>query len=234
MALLYFGIRNYERRKVRRKLEELERQHAVERERARIARDIHDELGTDLTQIGLLADVGCVTPGDAKEAEANFTKIAERSREAVRALDGIVWAANPRNDFLPRLADYLCELVDDCFENSEVRCRKEVPTVLPQIPVGAELRHNLSLAVKEALANSLKHSHAATVRLKLEWSEPELVVTVEDDGVGFDMASVRALSNGLGNQQSRMKEIGGNVEVNSTRGKGTRSIFRVRIAPGTA
>ena len=131
IGLLAWGIRTHERRKLRQRLAELERQQAVERERARIARDIHDELGTGLTQIGLLADVGGMKPGDAQEAEANFTKIGERAREAVRSLDEIVWAANPRNDFLPRLADYLCHLVDDAFENSEVRCRKEVPTGLP-------------------------------------------------------------------------------------------------------
>jgi signal transduction histidine kinase len=231
VGLLSWGIRTYERRQLRAKLAELERQQAVARERARIARDIHDELGTDLTQISLLADVGCVKPGDAQEAELNFTKIAERSRDAVRSLDGIVWAANPRNDFLPRLADYLCHLVDDGFENSEVRCRKEVPTGLPAIPVSAEVRHNLALAVKEALANTLKHARAATVRLKLEWHEPELVVTVEDDGVGFELGKVRPLGNGLGNQATRMKEVGGRVDIVTSPGSGARTIFRVRINP---
>lgn len=229
IALLGWTIRSYERRKLRAKLAELERQQAVERERARIARDIHDELGTGLTQISLLADVGCVKPGDAQEAEANFIKIAERSRNAVQSLDEIVWAANPRNDFLPRLADYLCHLMDDCFENSTVRCRKEVPTGLLPVPVSAEVRHNLALAVKEALANTLKHARAATVRLKLEWHEPELVVTVEDDGVGFDVTKTHAFANGLSNQATRMKEIGGSVEIKSTAGVGTHSRFKVQL-----
>jgi signal transduction histidine kinase len=229
VGLLAWAIRTYERRRVRARLTELERQHAVERERARIARDIHDELGTGLTQISLLADVGCVKPGDPQEAEANFTKIAERARTAVQSLDEIVWAANPRNDFLPRVADYLCHLVDDGFENSTVRCRKEVPTGLPPIPVRAELRHNLALAVKESLANTLKHSRATMVRLKLEWNAPELVVTVEDDGAGFDPAGVRHPGEGLGNQTARMAEIGGTVAVHSTPGQGTRTVFRVRL-----
>jgi ligand-binding sensor domain-containing protein/signal transduction histidine kinase len=229
VGLLFWSIRSYERRKVRHKLQELERQRAVERERARIARDIHDELGTGLTQIGLLADVGSVQPANAREVEENFSKIGERAREAVRSLDEIVWAANPRNDFLPRLADYLCHLADDCFENGQARCRKEVPTGLPAIPVGAEVRHNLALAVKEALANSLKHARANTVKLTMRWNAPELIVTVEDDGVGFDRDQTRPLGNGLSNQATRMKEIGGSVEVVSVPGNGTRSVFCVKL-----
>jgi signal transduction histidine kinase/ligand-binding sensor domain-containing protein len=233
-GLLAWAIHTYERRRVRARLVELERQHAVERERARIARDIHDELGTGLTQISLLADVGCVKPGDATEAEANFIKIAERARSAVQSLDEIVWAANPRNDFLPRVADYLCHLVDDGFEGSEMRRRKEVPTSLPLIPVRAEARHNLALAVKESLANTLKHSRATTVRLKLEWNEPELVVTVEDDGEGFDRTRVSRLGEGLGNQSARMAEIGGTIAVHSTPGQGTRTVFRMRLEAGAS
>lgn len=229
VGLLAAGIRSYEQRRVRQQLAELERQQAVERERARIARDIHDELGAGLTQISLLADVGGVHPADAKEAAAAFTKIGARAREAVRSLDEIVWAANPRNDFLPRLADYLCQLADDAFEAGAVRCRKEVPTGLPAIPVGAEVRHNLAMAVKEALANSLKHAQARTVKLRLEWNVPELVVTVEDDGVGFDVDKMQSPGDGLGNQRTRLKEIGGTVEINSAPGRGTCSVFRLKL-----
>lgn len=228
-VLLVWGVRTYERRKVRHKLAALEREHAIERERTRIARDIHDELGTGLTQIGLLADMGAMKPV-AAAAEANFGKIGERARAAVRSLDEIVWAANPRNDFLPRLADYLWHLADDCFEaEGSARCRQEVPTGLPAIPVGAELRHNLVLAVKEALTNSLKHGRAETVWLRLQWHDPELIITVEDNGVGFDPANSTARGNGLTNQMARMREIGGAVEVYSTPGAGTRSVFRVRL-----
>jgi signal transduction histidine kinase len=182
-----------------------------------------------LTQIGLLADVGGVSPADPKEVEINFAKIGERAREAVRSLDEIVWAANPRNDFLPRLADYLCHLADDCFEAGETRCRKEVPTGLPAVPVGADVRHNLALAVKEALANSLKHAKAGTVKLRLEWNSPELIVTGADDGIGFEPKIIRSLGNGLGNQATRMKEIGGEVNIVSSPGKGTLSVFRIKL-----
>jgi signal transduction histidine kinase len=231
LALLTWAIRTREQRKLKAKLAEHERRHAIERERARIARDIHDDLGTSLTQIGLLADVGGVKPADAQATEAGFAKIAARAREALRSLDEIVWAANPRNDFLPRLADYLCHLADDCFEDGSIRCRKEVPTGLPAVPVGAELRHNLALAVKEALGNSLKHARAESVKLRLEWHDPELVVTVEDDGAGFDAAQPRPRGNGLDNQEARMREINGRVDICSSPGQGTRTVFRVTLRP---
>ncbi len=165
-------------------------------------------------------------------AEAGFARIATRAREALRSLDEIVWAANPRNDVLPRLADYLCYVADDVFEDGAVRCRKEVPTGLPPVAVGAELRHNLVLAVKEALANSLQHARATSVKLRLEWQEPELVVTVEDDGVGFDSAQAQPVGNGLANQAARMREIGGTVHITSALGQGARTVFRVRLPTG--
>jgi signal transduction histidine kinase len=227
---LAWGVRTYERRKVRRELEELERRNAIERERTRIARDIHDDLGAGLAQIGLLADLGSSQAADAQQAETSFSKIGSRARAAVSALDEIVWAANPRNDNLPSLADYLCHLADECFEHGPLHCRKEVPTGLPLIPVGAELRHNLALAVKEALTNALKHSGAQSVWLRLKWEAPNLVVSVEDDGAGMKEPTGAELANGLRNQAARMKDIGGTVEIQSAPGRGTRVLFQVKLA----
>ena len=228
-ALLGWAIHVYERRRVRRKLEELERRNAIERERTRIARDIHDDLGASLAQIGLLADLGASQSADARQAETSFAKIGARARAAISALDEIVWAANPRNDNLPRLADYLSHLADECFEHGPLRCRKEIPTGLPPIPVGAEARHNLALAVKEALTNALKHSSAQTVWLRLKWEAPDLVVAVEDDGAGMKDPAGGELADGLRNQTARMKDIGGTVAIHSAPDQGTRVSFRVKL-----
>jgi ligand-binding sensor domain-containing protein/signal transduction histidine kinase len=231
MGGLFLAIRSYERRKLRLRLAFLEREHAVERERTRIARDIHDELGADLTQIGLLADLGSTQVADAPQTESNFSKIGARAREAVSALEEIVWAANPRNDNLPRLADYLCHLADEIFESGPARCRKEVPTGLPPVPIRAEVRHHLALAVKEALANALKHSGAQTVWLRLNWADPDLTVSVDDDGRGLKRGEDGALADGLRNQAARMEEIGGRVEIGSRPKQGTQVRFAVRLAP---
>jgi len=218
------------RRRARRRLERLERIHALERERVRIARDIHDELGAGLAQIGLLADLGGGDLADKAEIHRSFTGIAQRARSVVTSLDEIVWAVNPSNDNLTRLADYLCRLAEEAFENSPVRCLKDVPTNLPPVPIRAETRHNLTMAVREAMTNTLKHAGAKNIWLRLKWDDPELMITVEDDGRGFDAAAVSERGNGLVNQRARLKKIGGNLELKSSPAQGTRTIFHVRLA----
>jgi signal transduction histidine kinase len=143
-------------------------------------------------------------------------------------MDEIVWAVNPQNDNLTRLADYLCQMADECFSDSSVRLIKEVPTRLPEFPIRAEARHDLTLAVKEAFANLLRHAHATEARIRLLWNEPQLEISVEDNGGGFNPAVI-SQGNGLGNQQVRLKRIGGTVELTSQPGGGTRIVFRVKL-----
>ena len=223
-------VRLLERRRSRRRIQLLERERAVATERERIARDIHDELGAALAQIGLLADVGCGGQGQVV-ADQNFARIAQRARSVVAALDEIVWAVDPRNDNLTRLADYLCHVADECFDDSPIRCRKEVPTQLPPFRIRAEVRHDLTLAVKEAFTNLLKHARASEAWLRLVWNEPELLVSVEDNGTGFDVSATER-GNGLDNQRTRLERIGGTVEFKSQPGGGTRITFRIRLESG--
>jgi ligand-binding sensor domain-containing protein/signal transduction histidine kinase len=230
LAAVGLGMYAVARRRARRRLEQLERAHAMVRERARIAQDIHDELGAGLAQIGLLADLGVGEPADLQEARHNFGGIGQRARASVTALDEIVWAVNPNNDNLRRLGDYLCRMADECFESSPTRCYKEVPTDLPTVPVRAEVRHNLTLAVKEALTNTLRHAHASEVWLRLSWAAPELRIVVEDNGRGFEPAAASDHGNGLGNQRARLDKLGGAVDLESRPGQGTRITFRLQLA----
>jgi signal transduction histidine kinase len=220
------SVRYFERRRAWQKIHLLERERAVISERARIARDIHDEVGAELAQIGLLSDIGAeVRPELAGE---RFLQIGKRARHLVGVMDEIVWAVNPQNDNLRQLADYLCQMADDCFSEGTMLLRREVPSQLPEVPIRAEVRHDLTLAVKEALANVLKHSEAAEATLRLEWTPPELVICVEDNGRGFD-PSVPGQGNGLGNQQIRLKRIGGRVKLTSAPGQGTKVTFSIKL-----
>jgi ligand-binding sensor domain-containing protein/signal transduction histidine kinase len=204
-----------ERRKLRRRLERLETLRALETERGRIARDIHDDLGASLTQIMLVSELGQSLARQPNEAELNFAKIARKTRQAVQSLDEIVWAVNPKNDNLPRLARYICRFADECFEASGIRCWHKVPDDLPQVPMRAELRHNLFLAVKEALNNVLKHSHAAEVWLRIAIAGETLRVEIEDNGRGFSVPAADAGRSGLRNMKTRLEEIGGSTEIQS-------------------
>jgi len=219
-------VRFVERKRASGQIRRLEREHAVASERTRIARDIHDEVGAELAQIGLLADMGMESK---TEPENNrFSQIAKHARHLVAVMDEIVWAVNPQNDNLARLADYLCQMADECFSDSSARLTKEVPTGLPEFPIRAEARHDLTLAVKEALANLLRHSRATEAAIRLVWNEPELEISVEDNGCGFNPA-IQSQGNGLANQDVRLKRIGGTVELSSRPGGGTRVVFRVRL-----
>jgi signal transduction histidine kinase len=226
-----FTVWLLERRRSQKKIQLLEREWAVATERERIAKDIHDELGAEFAQIGLLADVGSGGQATQTVADQNFLRIAQRARSVVAALDEIVWAVDPRNDNLTRLADYLCQMADECFDGSPIRCQKEVPTQLPPFQIRAEVRHDLTLAVKEAFTNLLKHAKASEARLCLTWNEPELIICVEDNGGGFEVTGSE-LGNGLGNQRKRLERIGGTVELNSAPGKGTRITFQIRLETG--
>src|SRR6185295_3223031 len=189
LVLLASSVRLAERRRYRRRLVLLETQHAIERERLRISQDMHDDIGSILTQVSQLSEFGQNETGKAA-AKEQFERIGYQARSAVQALDEIVWAVNPRNDNLPQFAEYICRFADECLETTSVRCWQEVPTDLPKLPLRAEVRHNVFLATKEALTNVLKHSGATEVWLRLQLIQDEVCLEIQDNGRGFDPGKI--------------------------------------------
>ena len=220
-------VRAVTTRRLRGALERLERQRAVELDRTRIAKDIHDDLGAGLTQITLLSELARRDP--AHETEAHLGQISDTARELTRAMDEIVWAVNPQNDSLDSLVSYVCKFAQDFLRVAGIRCRLDVPAQLPAQPLAAEIRHNLFLAVKEALNNVVKHAQASEVWLRLGFQGRTLVLTIEDNGLGFGPgggASPAAggricAGHGLGNLDKRLSAIGGRCAVRSEPGRGT-------------
>ncbi len=211
-----------EQRRYKRRLALLETRHAIERERLRISQDMHDDIGSVLTQVSQLSDLGQSETGSQPAARGRFQRIGAQARAAVQALDEIVWATNPKNDNLPRFAEYVCHFADEFFEDTTVRCWEEVPTDLPNVPLRAELRHNLFLAVKEAFNNVRKHSRATEVWLRLALVNSRVSLEIEDNGCGFSPQQKSPGGNGLGNIKTRLAECGGEAEIVSQPGKGTR------------
>jgi len=210
-----------ERSRSRRRLLRLEAQQATERERRRIAQDLHDDLGTSLTEISLLSELAGRSSASAEEVKAKLGSIAEKSVEMVRALDEIVWAVNPRNDTLPNLVNYLCLFAQDFLGLSQIQCRLEVAAGLPALPLNAEQRHTLYLVVKEVLANAVKYSEARELWLRIRLEESMLILVVEDNGRGFDTGVIRPWGNGLENVRGRMTALGGKCVIQSVIGQGT-------------
>jgi len=218
-------LRLLERRRYRRQLAILETRHAVERERLRIAQDMHDHIGGMLTQVSQLSDLGLGAASPDTPVRAHLERIGVQSRAAVQALDEIIWATNPKNDNLPRFAEYVSRFADEFFEASPVRCWQDMPADLPDLPLRADLRHNIFLAIREAFHNVLKHSAAASLWLRLALSDGQVRIEIEDNGRGFDRDTVSPGGNGLENMRSRLAECGGRMTLESAPGKGTKVQF---------
>ena len=218
------------RRRHRRKLERIARERELERERARIAQDIHDDLGASLTRIGMLSQSAVGDLGDPGRATSDLNQIYDTARELTRAMDEIVWAVNPRHDTLESLANYIARFAHDFLSAAHIRCRIDAPVELPERNVRSEIRHNLFLAFKESLNNAVKHSGASEVRVSMQLAPSGFKVIVTDYGRGFspNHSNPSPLENrvvsgyGITGMRSRLEQIGGEVVIDSTPGEGTR------------
>jgi ligand-binding sensor domain-containing protein/signal transduction histidine kinase len=210
----------------RRRIEQLERQRAMDRERARIAQDLHDDLGSGLTEISFGSEFAQDPTLGLVETRQYTQEIGTRARELVAALDEIVWAVNPKNDTVASLASYLCQYAERFLKPTRLRLRLKVARDLPPAPLNAEERHNLFLAFKEALHNVVQHSKSTDVQLAIGLEHEILTVMVGDNGTGFDPNTAQSEADGLGNMRRRLERIGGSYELVSLIGKGTTATFR--------
>ena len=217
-----FTTRRLEKAKSKRRLEREKQARLVELERARIARDFHDGIGSDLTHVIVLSELIKGDHAQPREVEANATMIGNTARKAVQGLRTIIWAANPKNDTLDSLVQYISQYAYEFCEAASLPCRLDLPTEVPALPLIAEVRHNLFMVVKEALHNVLKHAHASEVRLSLKLHEGLIELRVEDNGRSFKQDTVAASQrNGLANMRHRMEAIGGTLFIESSPGAGT-------------
>jgi len=224
--------RHLVRRSWKNRLERSEQERALERERTRIARDLHDDLGAGLTQVLLLSELADDPAAPAREQQARLHALKARTRQLSRSLDEIVWAVNPRCDSVASLAAYLTRFAREFLVAEEPRLRLDIPVELPEATLAVDLRHHLFLATKEAFNNVVKHAGAREVLLQIRLENSELAITVADDGRGFDPAAVCEGRSGLANLQQRMADIGGTCGFLSRAGHGTRVEFRLPLPVG--
>ena len=223
-----------EKRKHQRRLRLLEQERALEHERARIAQDLHDDLGSSLTRISLLGDLARSEKNDPSQVEAHAQKISQTAGQSVRALEEIVWALRPGSDSLQSLVEYIAHFANELFEDDTARCRLDLPNDLPARALPPEMRHNIFLVVKEALTNALKHAHAREVQVRAKASARALEIVVQDDGQGFEEQAqppAPGKRHGLGNMRHRAQDMGGTLTVESARGKGTTVRLLVNFPP---
>ncbi len=224
-----FGLYRWSHYRLKLRLERLEERQAIERERRRIAKNLHDDLGANLTEISLYAD-GIQQKIVAPELNEEMTALSERVRALAGTLDAIVWSANPANDSLDRLGTFVCGLFQDLCRVAGVRCRIDVADPLPPCALSPDERSNLFLAAREAMTNVAKHARASEAWLRLAMDGPVFQFALEDDGCGFDVAAAEAGNrNGLGNIRSRVAELKGTVRFDSAPGRGTKITIRVPL-----
>jgi len=236
LTVFALAVRGVTRRRMQRRMQELQRQTALERERARIAQDIHDDVGSSLARIAMLSQPARGDLAEPQRTAAMLSRIYTTAREVTKSLDEIVWAVDPRHDTLDSLVSYMGKFAQDYLATAGVRCRLDAPVDLPAWRITAETRHNLFLAFKEALNNVLKHAGAREVRVALALHADAFAISITDDGRGFDPAAAVAPTpgrlvsgHGLPNIHRRLTSIGGRCEITSSPGQGTRVSFHLGI-----
>jgi ligand-binding sensor domain-containing protein len=207
--------------KLQRQLAVLRQHEALERERARIARDLHDQLGANLTQVALLGELAETDKALPDEVAAHARQISQTATDTTRALDEIVWTVNPANDTLDGLVNYICKYAEEYLALAGLRYRLDAPAQLPAIPISPELRHNVFLVAKEAVNNIVKHAHASSVWLRLRLEPGRFMLDIEDDGRGLPAGAGNKGRNGLRNMRKRMEDVGGDFVIGPGPARGT-------------
>jgi len=201
----------------------------LQRERARIARDIHDDLGTRVTQLVLQGEVAQrELPADSP-TRGQLERISEEAREALRAMDEILWAINPRRDNLHEFATFVCGHAQLFLKDTPIQCLLDVEPAMSTVAFDLPFRRSLLLAVKEALNNAAKHSQATELLLQIRRQGHGLTVAVRDNGRGFDLTQAKAGRNGLDNMIQRMNEVGGRCLLTSQPGQGCQVEFHIPL-----
>jgi signal transduction histidine kinase len=201
-------------------------------ERDRIARDLHDDLGSKITRLLLIGEASQIrhdTDSRDHALDEPILQMCEGARDILTTIDEIIWIVNSQRNTLNDFAIRVCRYTERFLESTPIRFRFDVEYELPPKTLPQLARRNLVLAVKEALNNAVKHSHATELMVRIKLDGSTFVVMVEDNGIGFDSQPAKSERNGLNNMLSRMKEIGGDFEIISRLGEGCKVCLRFPI-----
>ncbi len=226
------GLQGY-RLKWQRHLLKLEQQRALANERTRIARDLHDDLGTALTGLALEIDVIRRDTSITANAPQRLREASNRTRDLADRMREVVWAVNPRCDTLSSLASFLEQQTAQFLQADGIHGRLDFPEQIPSLNVEANVRHQLALAVREALTNVVRHARASEVVVKLDIERDSLLVSIRDNGCGFDVTQGENPGHGLANSRERLESAGGTFQAESAPGRGAAIILRVPLQHAT-
>lgn len=218
-------------RALKRRLQLLEAQSAVERERLRLARDLHDEVGSGLGRVILFADEAERVTAEPEKLRASLSRVRNSAQELVQHTREIVWAVSPQHDTLASVIERFGNYTVETLHAAGIACAldRPEPKNIPPIVLGSEARHSLFLAVKEAVHNCVKYSEAKTAEFRLAISGEDFVIELRDHGRGFVEGQIRGSGYGTVSIIARAKVLGGRAEISSEVGKGTTVLVRVPL-----
>ena len=222
-------IRKTQEARNRNLIRALEQRNAIDRERLRISRDMHDEIGSSLTQISILSEIVKKQQDDPDKMMKSIEQISGISGTVVDEMSEIIWAMNPKNDNLASFAAYLRQHTSEYLVSAGIDSFFQFPEDCPPVPMTSEQNRNIYLAVKEAIHNAVKHSEAQLVNISLSYSNDFLSITIEDNGKGFSPEKPDRIGNGLTTMRKRIENLGGSYFIDSTLGKGTRVDFSMSL-----
>lgn len=203
-------------------------------ERVRIAQDLHDEVGPRLTEIRMVSESFKESGSLSEREKIKLEELSEASDRVVSTLGEIVWALNPTNDTLEEFGSYLSQSAINFLQKADIRCRIDIPPLFPNEKISYEVRRNIIMAVKESLNNIVKHADASLVTMQLTVTKNDLLVSIVDDGCGFDITNTRKYGNGLKNIERRIKSINGSYSIDTKFNAGTRIKMEVPLHINTA
>ena len=219
-------------RALKRRVQLLEAQSAVERERLRLARDLHDEVGSGLGRVILFADEAERAKAEPEKLSASLARVRSSAQELVQHAREIVWAVNPQHDTLASVSERFGHYTAETLGAAGIACAVELPEAkkIPPVLLGSEARHSLFLALKEAVHNCVKYSEAKTAEFRLEISGDDFVMVLRDHGRGFAAGEIRGTGYGTASIAARANVLGGRAEISSAVGQGTTVMLRVPLS----
>jgi signal transduction histidine kinase len=217
-------------RKLKRKLAELEKQREMDKERQRISREMHDDIGAGLTQITLMSESAKnnFTGNNSKELE----DIAETGRKLINSMSEIIWSLNPENKTLGQLTAYLREILHKQLEYSGKTFSIDITDKGEEIVLPREYNRNIFLVTKEIVNNAIKYSQARNIDIIMDLNNDNFYCQIKDDGIGFDIDHIKD-GNGLKNIKHRIEELGGKLSILTSSGQGCSFYYTVTLKTTT-
>ena len=193
----------------------------IKKERNRISRELHDDIGAELTRITVISQNLQKKTNKDDEMQEKLGKISEAGKKVLGSIGEIIWTMNPQKNNLESIFGYIRRYVSEYLEMSGIEVNIEFPDEIPANSVSDEYRRNIFLVIKEAIYNITKHSKATRVRLSMNFRKRWAECEISDNGTGFSVTEKQNWGNGLSNMNQRMKDIGGDFQISSDKNNGT-------------